>query len=200
MRLRITPKRWYRSYKLPGGQPRNPRWKPSSFLAIPPSLGNHFFFLFFTILSSPLGPSFASCCSCFLSLSLSAAESCLPSPTPSSFLSYLSQPERLRHRFIRGPSTKIIITIMIKAGTTCCVRWNIGRGPRYGKLQEEEGQRKERGRGSFTCRPGAIVFFFVFHLRHVLPCHFSLNRQPSIFPAIDWERISASRSTVNNDS
>lgn len=72
MRLRITSKRWYRSYKLPGGQPRNPRWEPSSFLAVPPSLGNHFFFLFFTILSSPLGPPFASasCCSVFLSLFL----------------------------------------------------------------------------------------------------------------------------------
>lgn len=59
MRLRITSKRWYRSYKLPGGQPRNPRWKLSSFLAVPPSPGNHFFFFFFIILSSPLSPPFA---------------------------------------------------------------------------------------------------------------------------------------------
>ena len=46
-------------------------------------------------------------------------------------------------------------------------------------VQEEESEEGVEG-GSFTCRPAAIVFFFVFHLWHVLPCHFSLNRQPSI--------------------
>lgn len=47
--------------------------------------------------------------------------------------------------------------------------------------KERDNGGKERGEGgSFTCRPGAIVFFFIFHLWHVLPCYFSLNRQPSI--------------------
>lgn len=47
-----------------------------------------------------------------------------------SSLPNLSRPSESSHRFIRGPSAEIIITIMIKAGITCCVRGNIGRGPR----------------------------------------------------------------------
>lgn len=147
MGLRITPKRWYRSYKLPGGQPRNSRWKPSSFLAVLPSLGNYFFFLFFTI-SYALRLVHLFTSASYRSVLLALSSFCR-GIMPSS--SYLSQAENSR---IRGPSTKIIITIMIKAGTTCCVRGNIDRGPRYGKLQEKEGQRKE-GEGEKGPSPAA---------------------------------------------
>lgn len=151
---------------------------------MPPSLGNHFFLplLHHLILSARsifYIRFFAVLCLSF-SLYLSAVGS-------RPLLSNLSQPESLRIGSSEvHTSTEIIITIMIKAGTTCCVRGNIGRGPRYGKLKEGEGQRGGEGRegGSFTCRPGAIVFFFVFHLWHILPCHFSLNRQPSISPRL----------------
>jgi len=46
------------------------------------------------------------------------------------------------HRFIRGPSTEIIITIMIKAGTTCCPREYRQRTAIY-----ETAARRERERG-----------------------------------------------------
>lgn len=180
MRLWITPKRWYRSYKLPGGQPRNPRWElrlPSRGSSFVP--GNHFFFVFFTILSSPLR---SSCVRFLLFLVPSWDRLSLLPPfrfVPPEFLSrpfriFASVHQRSIHQNYNNNNDK-------SRNNVLCPREYIGRGPR-GMGNGSAGRDSGRGRSS-TCRPGAIIFFFRLFFWNVSPYRFSLNRR---YPR-DWD-------------
>lgn len=123
---------------------------------------------FFTVLSSPHGPPSASFTVLFprvhLFLLLSRSLFFLLSFSLAAFLEsrrpagvFASVHQKSIHRNYNNNNDK-------SRNNVLCPREYIDGGPRYGKQRgETKGRRGAVGRSS-TCRPGAIVFFFVSDL------------------------------------